>query len=592
MSLTRRTSLAFAAVVLALALATPAQAQGGGGRGGQRGGRGAAPRDNANVAPTGTAVIAGRVLASDTSRPIRRARVVVAGGGRPHSTSTDEQGRYRITGLPPGTYRVTASKTGFVDGSFGQRRAFRDGTPITLADNQQVADADVRLARGGVITGHVFDEDGEPLARAIVTVLRSQYVRGEKQLAPAGTPDQTDDRGQFRIYGLPPGDYYVTAMAGGLERVISQITQLVAPGGAEQTNDSSGYAPTYYPGVVAAGEAGRLKLAASQELGGVDFSIQVVPLATVRGVVAGGGGTVMLIADSGIAAGGGRGGGRGGLAAIGGALFGGGNLRAATQPDGSFAIQNVTPGKYTIVARVDVGSGEPKMAIQSLLVSGEEVTVSLTPVSGVNVLGTITLEAASSQTPPSLADFRVALNPLDGGAVGGRGGRLSERGPNGSFSISGVFAGRYAVRATAPRNWTMKTVYLDGSDVTDEPIEVPAAGIRGLNVIFTDKIASLAGVVRDRKNAAAEGLTVIAFPQDDRRWQFQSRQILTARTDASGGYRLNMLPPGDYFVVAVDDVEQGEWFDPAFLEQAKEAATKVTIAEGEQRTQDLKAPSS
>lgn len=587
MTLLERTCVTLAIVAVGTALALPAEAQGGRG--------GAAPRDNARPVPTGTGVIAGRVLAADTGRPIRRARVVIAGGGRPRATATDEQGRFRLMDLPAGNYRITVSKTGFVDGAFGQRRTLRDGTPITLADNQQVTDADVKLARGGVITGHVFDEDGEPLSRAVVTVLRSQYVRGEKQLTPAGTADQTDDRGQFRIYGLPPGEYFVSATAGGLERIITQFAQLVAPGAApEQTADTTGYAPTYYPGVIASSDAGRLKLAASQELGGIDFSIQVVPFATVRGVVAGGTGTVILVSDTGIAGAGGRGGGRGrgGLGALGGALLGGQNLRTQTQPDGTFMIPNVTPGKYTIVARVDPGTGDAKMAVQSLVVTGEEVTVALTPVSGIDVSGTITLEAGASSVPKTFTGFRVNLGPLDSAAAGGRGGRPADTGPGGQFRIGSVFPGPYAIRATAPRGWMMKAVYLDGRDVTDQAIEIKGDTISGLNVIFTDKIASLGGFVRDRKSTPVEGLTVIAFPQDDKLWQPQSRRIVTARTDKTGAYRFDMLPAGDYFVVAVDDVEQGEWFDPAFLEQVKDAAVKLTIGDGEQHTQDLKAPSS
>ncbi len=563
-------------------LSVPAAAQGGRGQRGRGGARDARPL------PTGTGVITGRVLAADTARPIKRARVVITGAGRPRAATTDEQGRFSLTGLPAGSYRVAVTKSGFVDGAFGQRRTLPNGTPIELADNQQVTDVDVRLARGGVITGHVFDEDGEPLARAIVTVLRTQYVRGERQFAPAGTPDQTDDRGQFRIYGLPPGDYYVSATAGGLERVITQFAQLVAPGAAPaQASEPNGYAPTYYPGVVSAGEASRLKLAASQEMGGINFSIQVVPFATVRGVVAGGPGTVFLVSDTGVAAGGG---GRGGRGALGGALLGGQNMRAQTQPDGTFAISNVTPGRYTIVARVDSGTGEPKVAIQSLLVSGEEVMVALTPVPGVDVSGTITLEAGGSNVPASLSGFRVTLNALEPVGAAGRGGRPSELTPEGRFTLGGVFPGRYSVRANGPQGWMMKTVYLDGRDVTDQAIDVKGEPIGGLNVIFTDKIPSLGGVVRDRRNLPVEGLTVIAFPQDDRLWQPLSRQIATARTDATGAYRFGILPAGDYFVVAVDDVEQGEWFDPAFLEQVRDAAVKLTIGDGEQRTQDLKAP--
>jgi hypothetical protein len=83
---------------------------------------------------------------------------------------------------------------------------------------------------------------------------------------------------------------------------------------------------------------------------------------------------------------------------------------------------------------------------------------------------------------------------------------------------------------------------------------------------------------------------VIVFPADERLWFPQSRQITTARTDQSGAYKLASIPAGDYLVVAVDDVEQGEWFDPAFLDQIRGSAAKVRIEEGDQHVQDLKPP--
>src|SRR5206468_5450232 len=106
-----------------------------------------------------------------------------------------------------------------------QRRRLQPGTPVTLADGQELATIDLRVVRGGVITGRVLDEDGEPLARAVVTVQRYQYVRGERQLSPAGG-DQTDDRGQYRVFGLPPGDYYVSATAGGLAQFLGRGLQV------------------------------------------------------------------------------------------------------------------------------------------------------------------------------------------------------------------------------------------------------------------------------------------------------------------------------------------------------------------------------
>jgi len=532
-------------------------------------------------------VIAGRVVAADTGRALRHARVVAGGGGRPHAASTDEQGRYRITGLTAGSYIVSAAKSGFVDGAFGQRRSSGTGTPVELADAQQAANIDIKLARGGIVTGHVLDEEGEPLARAVVTVLRQQYVRGQKQLTPAGT-DQTDDRGQYRVFGLPPGDYFVSANAGGVEQGVRQI--LGDFGGAQQP-ESSGYAPTYYAGVTSAADAARVKLAAAQEVTGIDFPIQVVPFATVKGVVVGGSATVMLLSDeagagdlAGLAGRGG--GGRGGF----GPLLGGG-LRAVTRPDGSFSIPNVAPGKYTIIARGDAGpNGPSRTAMQPLVVAGEEVNVALNPSPGVQLGGTITFEAAGSPPASGFSGFRVMPVPLGAVAAlpGGRGARPGDITQNGQFTITDVTPGLYSIRASAPRGWAMKAVFLDGREVTDSPIEVKSENVTGLNVIFTDRISSLSGNVRDARGTPIGDVTVIAFPADDRLWMPQSRQILSARTDQAGAYRLASIPAGDYLVIALDDVEPGEWFDPAFLDQIRGRATKVKIEEGEQRTEDLK----
>ncbi|MBI4486934.1 MAG: carboxypeptidase regulatory-like domain-containing protein, partial [Acidobacteria bacterium] len=158
--------------------------------------------------------ISGRVLAADNGRPVKRARVFASAAELPEGRGalTDDTGAFDLAELPAGRYMVTVSKAGFVSLSYGQRRPLQAGTPLQLADGQQLKNVDFQLPRGSVIAGHVSDQDGDPMPGATVRVMRYQYMQGDRRLTPAGT-GQTDDRGQYRIWGLMPGDYYVTALA-------------------------------------------------------------------------------------------------------------------------------------------------------------------------------------------------------------------------------------------------------------------------------------------------------------------------------------------------------------------------------------------
>jgi hypothetical protein len=598
------------------------QAQGGQGGRGPRQGQGQQARDRAQL-PKGTGSIAGRVLAADTGRPVKRASVTVTGGGRGGRTAaTDDQGRYQITELTAGNYMVTGSKNGFVDAVYGQRRPLQQGTPVTLADAQAAASIDLRLTRGGVITGRVVDEDGESLARALVTIQRYQYVGGERQLRPFGG-DQTDDRGQYRVFGLPPGDYYVSATTAGLGQMLGRGMQQLAagvaalagrPGGGRggplgqlsgsEDPEPTGYAPTYYPGVVSAPQAGRVVVGPGQEVSSIDFQIQLVPLATVSGIVAGADDVVpvMLMAEDS--------GGRGPL--------GGPMLTGRSQADGTFSIANVPPGRYVAVARSG-GRGNdpnPKTAMQAIAVNGQNVGgVSLMLQGGVTLSGNITVESSGTPAPADYSGFRVDVpdvTPLPfgpggggrGGGPGGGGGRVEK---NGVFEIANLLPGHHYIRvaggglaaqgrggpgqAPAQGQWTLKSVLIGGQDVTDQAVDLkPGQNVENVTVVLTDRSTALTGAVRDGAGAPMTAITVIAFSTDQQFWRAQSRHIQTSRTDAAGAFRLRGLPPGDYFIVAVDGVEQGEWFDPAYLEQARNGATRITLRDGETKAQDLRGP--
>ncbi len=162
---------------------------------------------------TGTGRIRGRVLASDGGGPIRRAQVRISGPEvAPKAALTDAEGRFEFRELPAGRFTLQATKSGFVSVQYGQTRPFESGKPIELADKQSLDNADISMPRGSVIAGRIVDEFGDAIPDVSVTAMRQTWQNGRRRLVPSpGRVAQTNDLGQFRIYGLPPGDYYVSA---------------------------------------------------------------------------------------------------------------------------------------------------------------------------------------------------------------------------------------------------------------------------------------------------------------------------------------------------------------------------------------------
>ncbi len=236
---------------------------------------------------TGTARIRGRVVSAETGAGLRRAQVRLNGpevGSR--LALTDQNGRFAFEGLPAGHVNLFASKPGFVSIQYGQRRPFEGGTAIDLTAGQQVQGADITLPRGSVIAGRVLDEFGEPIAEAMVTTMRSVWASGRRRLQPIAGSSRTNDLGQFRLYGLSPGDYYVSATvpdAAAMEMNIASMSGAASPPPGSQP--AAGYAPTYFPGTATAADAQKITVAVGQEAQGIDFALTPVRLARISGTV-------------------------------------------------------------------------------------------------------------------------------------------------------------------------------------------------------------------------------------------------------------------------------------------------------------------
>ena len=552
----------------------------------------AQPKD-ATPPPAGR--ITGRVLAADNGRPVKRARVFASAvelpGGR--GMLTNDTGTFDLTELPAGRYTLTVSKSGFVALSYGQRRPLQAGTPLQLTDGQQLKGIEFQLPRGSVISGHVLDEDGDAMPGVTVRVMRYQYLQGERRLTPAGN-GQTDDKGQYRVWGLMPGEYYVNAFARGAGPGGGQFVgpgggpggfgggrggRFGGPGGPGSAPDQDpiNYAPTYYPGVPSVNEAKAVSVGLSQEVLDISFGMQLVRVSRISGIVSNPDGTpvtsgnISLMSDTG-----------GSRTNQIGANFGG-----RIQWDGAFTINNVAPGRYILRARGD-DSDAPQFAAQPVSVNGDDlpdVTVVLS--AGATISGTISFLPGSSPAP-DVTQFRITAPSTDQSDFGPQPNARVDK--DGTFTLSGVSAGAHLIRpSNGSRTWILKSVTAGDRDVTDTPFQVRSGeNLANVTVVFTDKQSEITGTLTTETGTPVPEFTVLAFPADSTLWRAQSRQIVTARPDQTGTYRIRGLPPGDYYVVTVDPAQQGEWFEPAYLDEHRSGAVRVVLSEGDVKTKDFK----
>jgi hypothetical protein len=565
--------------VAILAVAAAAFAQGAGG--GQQQPQGAAGRGQRPMramppradAPRGTSIIRGQIVAADNGSPIRRAQVRVNAPDARESrvATTDQQGRFEIKELPAGRYTLTASKGGFVSLQYGQRRPSESGTPIELGDGQTVEKIAIALPRGSVLGGRITDEFGEPVANASVTAMRYGYVGGARRMTTVGqnSRDTTDDQGQFRLFGLPPGEYYVSAT--------------LRTGGPEVTDpmgELSGYAATYYPGTPNIAEAARITLAVSQENTSVSFGLIATKLVRVSGQVLTSSGSpatngMVLLVPAGAN-------GRPGLAAQQG---GAGNRIDQT---GLFRLPNVAPGRYQVQARS--GARDFEIARMDLTVGAEDVEgLTLVTAPGATISGAIVSDTGEPfDFKP--AQLQVGARPGSPDAPGvGQGLGGSRVGDDWSFSLRNI-TDAVLIRAQAPQGWAMKSVVINGQDITDAPVEFPAGqAISGMQIVLTKKVTSLAGQVTDSRGNPVLDATIVVFPSDEKLWTYQSRFIKAARPDQEGKFRVTGLPgPERYLAVALQGLEDGQAGDPEFLATIKDLATRVELGEGESKSVDVK----
>lgn len=565
--------------------------------------------------PVGTASIRGRVVTSDAGAPVRRSTVnlsmamsiamsqAVSGTAsiaqtqslmmntpvmmaRPRSTTTDTQGMFEFKNLPAGTYRLSVSpgqySGQYLGIAYGAKRpngpgSNEPGEPIQLADGQAFT-ASIALPRGTVITGHVSDENGDPLARVQVYTLffPPGSLRGQR----AGQNVQTDDLGSFRVYGLPPGEYAVVAEA--------RSNTFVPPNAPPETEEERiGWLTTYYPNSADEAGAQHVRTRAGTETSGIEIRLTTGRMVHISGTVVDSqgradtrfNGQLMPRTSSGIVT---------------------NVVGIPIDPSGHFQVRNIAPGEYRLIVRENVvrppnadprtppDPGEFAMMPLSLSTDADDLIVTTRP--GATVTGQVVYEGA----PPMAENGQPQMMPRVFA-------QPTEQNPGMmplpqsvvvssdlTFTMKG-FMGEVLLRATG-QNQFLKAVQVGGEDITDTPREFKQGD--SVTIVMTTRAATVEGSVTDDQSQPVNAGSLLIFSEDKTLWRMSSIRSRRGSIDITGHFRMAGLLGGRYYLIALPPERASALnfgnVDPALFEQLTKEATLVTVGDDEDRQVDLK----
>ncbi len=620
------------------------------------------------AAQTPKATIEGSVTRAGTGQPLKGARVTLRPattaartpgaaidfGGDPQNrfgalianlgtaaltVSTDANGRFTITGIDPGNYQISADREGFIRAEYGQRTPTGPGVAVKLAANQRFT-ADLQMVQASVISGRVITPDGDPASNATAQAYTYQYSNGERTLAQVATV-QTNDLGEYRLFGLEPGEYFVSVTTpeltdptpvGTLDVSQTRGTASGGRGGADiqslvaaigerggpivQALGGTGSLSIYYPGTLDPDGATPIPVPAAAEVRSIDFNLLPARTATVSGRVVA---PFSLAAAPG--APGPRGRGRGnfpdtqqfrlqttsavqvsltrvgsartGLASLIGMRFGATPVNA----DGSFEIKNVAPGPYHLTATARDPNGQEYTARTRVEVGSADVgNVAVTLRAGVEVRGRVVLET----TPPQqfkMTNIRVSLVSEDGAlpgiitlaAVGGGGvgtARAAQVLGGGQLATETVAEdGSFTLKNVGAMEYRVRVTGLpqgaylkSGRLGTEDALNAPIS-VDNAPAVLQLELGFSPGHVSGTVADASGSAAAGAqvVLVPDESRRGRSDAYFTATSDQYGQFNLNNVPPGSYKLFAWEDVPAGAYQYPDFLSRYEDRGQTITV---------------
>jgi hypothetical protein len=523
------------------------------------------------------ASIHGTVTNAGTGEGLRKAYLrLVSSTGSAYSAVTsavtpavtNDQGAFAIENIAPGSYRLEAERAGFLTADYGRQPGSEQASMLLrLSAGQSLTGIEIKLVPQASVSGRVFDSDGDPWPHAFVNLYRSVWRKGRRQIELAESSDFTgvDDRGEFRIFALAPGRYYVLAEPSAEWEKEHHPDVDNQPAIRQQ--------PTWYPSASDAASSIPITLAAGQQFTGLDFRLRARAGSRlrIRGKLSGMQGLSALRGESAL-----------GIwvqpaGDAGDAPKHGGTIR----PDGSFEIAGVPSGAYEIFVAQGFAQTVVLGRTTVQVVDRDLENLSIELHAPQRLTGTVRIEGDTTLKPSALS---LRLDTLDTLWPGG----FTDLKDDGTFEFDQIGLGQYRVlvREKVRKQGYLKLLRYGNSESRDGLFSLNPGGA-ALELVFSTRGARISGSIVGPENAPrAANPQVVLMPDttDVTRREYETR---VGVFDQNGVFTVDAIPPGSYKLYALEKVPDGVWLEPEFLKEIESKGIPLDAAEDDVKTIQL-----